>query len=206
MNNDIFPTKGNLLQAKRSLSLAKMGFELLDKKRNIMLREMISLMHDIEGVQEQIDTTFSDAYASLQKANFTIGQGEILSITNYNIFPDDITIQFRSIMGIEIPVVKYEESAPSLNYGFASTNSDLDDAYIKFMKVKHLTAMLAAIENSVYRLAVAIKKAQKRANALRNIVIPRLEQTIHFITGYLEEKERESFTALKVIKNKGDVK
>ena len=204
MNNNIFPTKSNLLQTKRSLALAKVGFELLDKKRNIMLREMMSLMHDIEGVQEQIDITFSEAYASLQKANFTIGQSEILNITNYNIFPDDITIQFRSIMGVEIPVVNYAEQAPTLNYGFAFTNTDLDNAYIKFLKVKHLTAMLAAIENSVYRLAFAIKQAQKRANALRNIVIPRLEQTVYFITGYLEEKEREAFTVLKVIKHKNN--
>ena len=202
MDNNIFPTKSNLLQAKRSFALAKVGFELLDKKRNIMLREMMLLMKDIEGVQEQIDITFADAYASLQKANFTIGQREILNITNYNIFPDDITIQFRSIMGVEVPVVNYDELPPALNYGFAFTNSDLDDAYIKFLKVKRLTAMLTAIENSVYRLAFAIKQAQKRANALRNIVIPRLEQTIYFITGYLEEKERESFTVLKVIKAK----
>ena len=199
---NVFPTKSNLLQSKRSLALAKVGFELLDKKRNIMLREMMSLMEDIQGVQAQIDVTFSEAYASLQKANFTIGQSEILNITNTSIFPDDITIQFRSIMGVEIPIVFYDAPPPALYYGFASTNSDLDDAYIKFLKVKQLTAMLTAIENGVYRLAFAIKQAQKRANALRNIVIPRLEETVYFITGYLEEKERESFTVLKVIKGK----
>ena len=204
MDGGIFPTKSNLLQAKRSLSLAKTGFELLDKKRHVMLSEMMSLMHDIEGVQEQIDTAFIDAYAFLQKANFTIGQSEILSIIEYNTFPDDITIRVRSIMGVEIPVVSYEEQEPSLHYGLVFTNSDLDDAYIKFLKVKRLTIMLAAIENSVYRLGYAIKQAQKRANALKNIVIPRLERTIYFITSYLEEKERESFTVLKVIKRKND--
>ena len=200
-NTDVFPTKSNLLKTKRSLALAKTGFELLDKKRNIMLREMTSLMHDAAGVQEQIDAAFADAYDSLRRANFTVGQSEILSVANYNIFPDDITIRFRSIMGVEIPVVSYDEKPPVLHYGFAATNSHLDSAYIKFLKVKRLTAMLAAIENSVYRLAFAIKQAQKRANALKNIIIPQLEQTAYFITGYLEEKERESFTVLKVIKS-----
>jgi len=201
MENNVFPTKSNLLASKRSLSLAKVGYDLMDKKRNIMLREMMSLMHDAEGVQDQIDATFNDAYSSLQKANFTVGQSEILNMTNSNIFPDDITIRFKSIMGVEIPVVNYEEQTPVLTYGFEFTNSDLDDAYIKFLKVKRLTAMLAAIENSVYRLAFAIKQAQKRANALKNTVIPRLENTIYFITGYLEEKEREAFTVQKVIKH-----
>lgn len=202
MNNYVFPTKSNLLQSKRSLDLAKVGYELLDRKRNIMLREMMSLMSDIQGVQDQIDITFNDAYKSLQKANFTVGQSEIINIVNSKTFPDDVTIQFKSIMGVEIPVVKLDEEAPVLTYGFKLTNSDLDEAYIKFLQVKRLTAMLAAIENSVYRLAFAIKQAQKRANALKNIVIPRLEETVVFITSYLEEKERESFTVLKVIKKK----
>lgn len=59
---------------------------------------------------------------------------------------------------------------------------------------------LAEVETSIYRLADAIKKTQKRANALENIVIPGLDETIRFITDALEEKEREEFARLKVIK------
>ena len=57
------------------------------------------------------------------------------------------------------------------------------------------------MENSVYRLADAIKKTQKRANALKNIMIPRFEATVKFITDALEEKDREEFSRLKVIKS-----
>ncbi|MCL2159285.1 MAG: V-type ATP synthase subunit D [Oscillospiraceae bacterium] len=202
MPGQIFPTKANLLGTKRSLELAKVGFELLDKKRVIMLREMMAQMRDIEDLQNEIDETFAKAHASLQRANFSVGQNEILNIANYNVTPSDISLRFRSVMGVELPVVGYEKKPPELNYGFAFSNSEVDDAYIKFLKAKELTARLAQVENSVYRLAYAIKQTQKRANALKNIVIPRLEQTIYFITGYLEEKERESFTALKIIKNK----
>ena len=77
----------------------------------------------------------------------------------------------------------------------------LDNAYLKFNEVKNLTAQLAEIENSVYRLANAIKKTQKRANALKNIVIPNFTETVKFITEALEEKEREDFSRMKVIKN-----
>ena len=59
---------------------------------------------------------------------------------------------------------------------------------------------LAEIENSVYRLADAIKKTQKRANALKNIIIPKFEETVKFISDAIEEKEREDFSRLKVIK------
>jgi len=75
---------------------------------------------------------------------------------------------------------------------------------MNFLKVKELTIKLAEIENSVYKLAYAVKRTQKRVNALKNIVIPRFEKNIHSISGSLEEKEREEFSRLKVIKNQND--
>ena len=63
-----------------------------------------------------------------------------------------------------------------------------------------MTVVLAEVENSVYRLANTIRKTQKRANALKNISIPRFEETIKFISESLEEKEREEHTRLKIIK------
>ena len=78
----------------------------------------------------------------------------------------------------------------------------LDEAYRRFLNVKTLTADLSEIENSVYRLADAIGKTQKRANALKKIMIPRFEETVKFITDALDEKDREEFSRLKVIKHK----
>ena len=80
----------------------------------------------------------------------------------------------------------------------------VDDAYFKFAEVKDLIRELAETENCIYRLAYAIKKAQKRANALQNIVIPGLNAEISRISDALEEKEREEFVRLKVVKARED--
>jgi len=80
----------------------------------------------------------------------------------------------------------------------------LDEACEKFQKVKELTIQLAQIETSAYRLAYNIKKTQKRANALQNITIPHYEGLAKSIQESLEEKEREEFTRLKVIKKMKD--
>jgi len=76
----------------------------------------------------------------------------------------------------------------------------LDETCEKFRRVKELTIRLAQIETSAYRLAYNIKKTQKRANALQNITIPKYEMLTREIENALEEKEREEFTRLKVIK------
>ena len=53
---------------------------------------------------------------------------------------------------------------------------------------------------SVSEFFASIKKTQKRANALKNITIPMYDNLVYTITNALEEKEREEFTRLKVIK------
>ena len=192
------PTKGNLINIKKSLDFAKTGFELLDRKRNILIRETMSLIDEADEIQSSIDATYSKAYRSLQVANITLGVIDTLAESVP--IDDGLHIDARSVMGVEIPLVSLNASKTAPYYGFARTNAMLDDAYLKFDEVKKLTARLAQIENSVYRLAQAIKKTQKRANALKNIVIPRFETQVKYITDALEEKEREEFSRLKVIK------
>jgi V/A-type H+-transporting ATPase subunit D len=194
----VLPTKGNLIAAKHSRELAQTGFELMDKKRNILIREIMSLIGHAEKLQSQIDKVFSEAYAALQLANITLGKcdhiAEAVPVDN------SVSLRFRSVMGVEIPTVTADNSPAQLVYGVTGTNSALDDAYIKFGRVKELILELAEMENSIYRLAYQIKKTQKRANALRNIVIPNFDETIRVITDSLDEKEREEFVRLKVIK------
>ena len=106
-------------------------------------------------------------------------------------------------MGVELPKVTADITPPAEpSYPMIETNSDFDRAFICFNKVKELTVRLAELENSVYRLAIAIKKTQKRRNALKNIMIPRFEQQVRFISNALEEKEREEFSRQKVIKKR----
>lgn len=194
------PTKGNLMTFKKSLSLARTGYELLDKKRNILVREMMTLIDRAAEIQDKIDITYSKAYLALQKANITLGYIDDLA----RIVPvdDSLKLSYRSVMGVEIPIVTIDETMEEkgIFYGLGSTDANFDEAYMCFGEVKRLTADLAEVENSVYRLADAIKKTQKRANALKNIMIPRFEETVKFISDALEEKDREEFSRLKVIK------
>lgn len=194
----VLPTKGNLMAAKRSRALALTGYELMDRKRNILVREMMSLLDDANRLQTQIDTVFADAYASLQRANINLGICD--RIAEAVEVDDSLEIQYRSVMGVEIPHIPDRTPPSRLEYGFYSSDSSLDECYLQFRKVKDLTRQLAEVENAIYRLANAVKTTQKRANALHNIVIPGFDRTIRVITEALEEKEREEFSRLKVIK------
>lgn len=195
-----FPTKGNLMLAKNSLVLAKQGYDLMDKKRNILLKELMSLIDEAKDIQEQIDSTFTRAYQCLQRANIEHGISKVDELAYTVPIEDSIRIQTRSIMGTEIPHVRYDAQQNNLTYSFITTYESIDIAREAFREVKDLTIKLSMVENSAYRLAANIKKTQKRANALKNITIPMYTNLVYTINNALEEKEREEFTRLKVIK------
>ena len=206
MNLGLVPTKGNLILSKNTLRLSKGGYDLLDKKRTILINEMMGLISRAEDIQSQIDQVFSDAYIALQRANISEGISIVKEISADVPVADNLNIRFKSVMGVEIPEIKVKDEKPELVYGFLGTTNMLDEAVEKFRKVKMLTEKLAEVETSVYRLAMNIKKTQKRANALKNIIIPRYTDIVKDMTNVLEEKEREEFSRLKIIKNKKNSK
>lgn len=200
MDPNAFPTKGNLMLAKNSLKLAKQGYELMDKKRNILIREMMELIDKADKIQSQIMITYIEAYESLQQANTDIGINTVMEISRNVPVEDEIQIKTRSIMGVEIPLIRLEEKKIKPTYSFNGSTESIDKAKFAFEKVKRLTVELAEIENSAYRLAYNVKKTQKRANALENITIPYYNELSISIGNALEEKEREEFTRLKIVK------
>lgn len=202
MDPRTFPTKGNLILAKNSLALANQGYELMDKKRNILICELMELIDQAKDIQEQIDSTFTHAYKCLQHANIEHGISLVSQLAYTVPIEDSIKIKSRSIMGTEIPLVDYTPDENQPTYSFSTTDESIDRAREAFRKVKELTIKLSMIENAAYRLATNIKKTQKRANALKNITIPTYTTLVSSISNALEEKEREEFTRLKVIKQR----
>lgn len=202
MDPRTFPTQGNLILAKNSLALANQGYELMDKKRNILIRELMELIDQAKDIQEQIDSTFTHAYKCLQHANIEHGISLVSQLAYTVPIEDSIKIKSRSIMGTEIPLVDYTPDENQPTYSFSTTDESIDRAREAFRKVKELTIKLSMIENAAYRLATNIKKTQKRANALKNITIPTYTTLVSSISNALEEKEREEFTRLKVIKQR----
>ncbi len=199
--SNIAPTKGNLINTKKTLALSQLGYDLLDRKRNILIRELMFLIDEAKQITGEIESVYENAYLSLQKSNIALGVCE--DIGDGIDIEDSIEISFKSVMGVDIPTVTIDnEQKIDVCYGLYSTNSQFDETFISFQNLKKLMVKMAQIENSVYRIAIAVKKTQSRANALSNIIIPDFVENVKYITDALEEKEREEFSRMKVIKKK----
>ena len=183
------------------MKLSQQGYELMDKKRNILIRELTKYIEQAKVIQNTIDEAYKTAYAALQQANIRMGIDNVQMVSRTVSVDESIDVRLRSVMGTEIPLVRWsEEEDGKPVYSFYSTHDSLDEAKAAFLRVKKLTLELAQVEIAAYRLAAGVQKTQKRANALQNITIPHYEALAKSIQNALEEKEREEFTRLKVIK------
>lgn len=199
MADQIFPTKGNLMAAKRSLALCRLGYDLMDRKRNVLIRELMQLVDRAKQLRGSVEETYAAAYNALQEANITLGV--VQRFADSVPYDTDIVLETRTVMGVEIPTVLHTEHTDQLiPYGFLDTNMQLDMAYKAFCRVRDMTLMLAEVDNGVFRLANAIQATQRRANALKNVLIPRYLNIIRTISDALEDKDREEFTRMKMIK------
>ena len=202
MIQNIAPTKSNLLRTKDNLNLSRTGYNLIDKKRTVLIKEMMQQIEKAKEIQSDVKELFEKAYSVLQEANITMGVRQVQDIALSIDKAEHFDITYKSIMGLDVPTVKYEKQVLRPHYSMYMTGEAIDEAIMIFQKIKSLTYRLAETENTVYKLSIEIKKNQKRANALEKMQIPNLEETVKYISESLEEKEREDFYRLKKIKKR----
>lgn len=203
------PTRANLLKNKSKLAFSTKGYNLLDKKRTILIQEIVKLVDEANEIEAKITQTFAEAYKALQECN--IGMG-INNVEDYALsIPEEAEYQVRtrSVMGVDIPeLVIDQEKLESIGapLGFTTNSPALDVAVKKFNEVKKLSYRLAEVENTAFKLSQEIKKASKSANALSKIQIPKLNKAIHYIEDSIEEKEREETFRIKKVKKHNQAK
>ncbi|CDE10694.1 v-type ATPase D subunit [Clostridium sp. CAG:354] len=199
--SDILPTKSNLIKLKKTIILAKQGQELLEKKKYILMKEVEKYISKRVQIEDEFKEQYEKAFYMLQNANVDIGINKVSSIA-HNIGVDEtLDIKYKTVMGVEIPIVDYKQrEKPELTFGLLGTTINLDEAIIEFQKLKKILIDLAEIEVTVKRLNDSIVKVQKRSNSLKDIVIPNYEKQEKRIQETLDERDREEFTRMKMIK------
>jgi V/A-type H+/Na+-transporting ATPase subunit D len=197
----VSPTRINLIQTRKTLNLAESGREVLERKRDILLRELRNSIYDAEHSREELLVALTKAYQSLTEANIAKGSEIIANVALGSSAKANYLIDNKSIMGVTVPSVEYQGNAdPKPDYGFASTSAELDKAFKQFHKVLRILADVARAEGATFQIANDVRRTQRRVNALNHVLIPRYRNTAKWIEQVLEEKDREEFVRTKIIK------
>jgi V/A-type H+-transporting ATPase subunit D len=199
---NIAPTKTNLLRMKNELKFARLGYELLDQKRNILIIELLALMDQTASFQENVEKSLAEAFRMLEEAVLSMGKLKVLEIASAINIETSINIKERRVMGVSLPVVDttFMESSPF--YSLGNTSFWIDSALIHFKEALKVMGKLAELKISVIRLSHEVKKTIRKVNALEKIAIPDLQETLYFIQNRLEENERDMFVLMKMVKKR----
>ncbi|MFP4344553.1 MAG: V-type ATP synthase subunit D [Anaerolineales bacterium] len=197
----VAPTRSNLLSIREDLELAREGFEILDRKREILTAELVAVAHDAGRLQERVWGRLSEAYRALEGAQLSMGRERLewaaLSVDE----TVEIELRPHSIMGVVLPVLTAHGAPPEIPYGLGDTSVLLDEVVADFRQVLDLVPQLAELMTTVWKLARELQKTRRRVNALQYIFIPQYEETIAYIESALEEREREEIFRLKRLKS-----
>ena len=199
---NIAPTKSNLLSVRTQLSVAESGYELLEQKRELLVMELMRMVEKVKLLESKIDKTVQEAYPALKNMLMTVGEDRIERLSHavkydFNIREKPISLGGMNFESIDVQLPKQE-----LFYSFLGTFADADKVTIEFFKLLGVLTEMASIRTIVWRLANEVKKTQRRVNALDKTVIPQTKETVSYIEGVLEERERENVFVLKALKNK----
>lgn len=195
------PTKIELIRVKRSLKVAKMVHKILDDKREVLLKRIDEMIEEASKARKDIWTPLETIYSAVLDAYLSLGTGTLESIAMLTPSSMEVGVNVRRIVDVKVPTLQVStKNLESLSYGFADTNVAVDKAAKLIKNVLPGICKAAEFENAIFSLAKELEKTQRLINALEYVIMPQYENSIKFITGTLEEREREEFVRLKKVK------
>lgn len=196
------PTRMELLEIRKKLTLAEKGHKLLEEKRDALVERFFSVIDTRNALLLEIDSLFKEAFTSLMTAQMIIGEEQVKQAAYSMPQASSITFTQDNIMGVKIPKISMEsfEIPEKISYPLFDTCAALDEAQVLFSTILKKLITLADVEGGIKSLSVDIEKTKRRVHVLENNLIPRLQATRKYIEMQLEELEREDFFRRKRIK------
>jgi len=194
-------TRMELLALKNRMKLAERGHNLLREKRDSLIMEFFNTISEIKDSREKVDNSLTAAFSALTQAKMIMGPARVIEFAYASKFEADLKISTRSMMGVRVPVLSVEQHSSELPYSLSDSSTKFDVMSEKFKDALKAIVRLAEIESTVKRLALEIERTKRRVSALETVVIPRLDATVRFVKLALEEREREDFVRLKMVRD-----
>ncbi|HET8857784.1 MAG TPA: V-type ATP synthase subunit D [Nitrososphaeraceae archaeon] len=198
----VVATKIELIKIRRSMQISKMVHKILDDKREVLLKKIDEMIDEANKARADIWDPLDDIYKAIFHAYLSLGSSTIQSLSSSTPPSINVDVHIKRIVDVKIPALEIssKKEVQDLTYGFADTNSSVDQATKLIKSILPGICKAAEYENAIFSLAKELEKTQKLINALEYIIIPQYQEALSFIKSTLEEREREEFVRLKKVK------
>lgn len=196
-------TRMALLAARSRLGLARQGQALLEQKRDALLREFYREVRFVFAAREELDEAARAARLALDEARVRLGSETVAAAAMGASGDVAIELEATTVMGVPVSTIaprSLVRRVEARGRDPAVSGPALELAAERFEEELAVAIRLATVEARVRRLAAEIHRTTSRVNALRTLVVPRLEDEVRTIAFSLEQREREDRFRLKRVK------
>ena len=194
----INPTRMELTRLKKRLATATRGHKLLKDKRDEMVRQFMLYIRKNHSLRIEVEKSLGEV-----TKRFTLAEAQMgaLSVSESLLYPARAAVYElgqHNVMSVDVPTIKYTggDQVSDIPYSFTFTSSQLDSAVMSLSHLLPQMLEMAEVEKTCNMLASEIEKTRRRVNALEYVMIPRMQESIKFITMKLEENDRASTVRL----------
>jgi len=199
----IAPTKSNLLRVKERLNFAREGYELLEQKREILVSELMRRVEQVKILEREIDKRVETAYPCLKRMLVKTGRERAQRLAQNVQYRYELKEKQVISAGMKLPSIEVELPSTELKYSPVNSFAECDETVLEFFELLKICTELAAVRTIAWRLAMEVRRTQRRVNALEKMVIPTASETKTYIESALEERDRDAFFTSKLLKKKG---
>jgi V-type H+-transporting ATPase subunit D len=200
----IFPSRGAQMLMKARLKGAQKGHSLLKKKADALQMRFRMILNKIIETKTLRGEVMKEAAFSLAEAKFATGDFNQVVLQNVTKAQMKIRTKKDNVAGVTLPVFEcYQDGTDTYELaGLARGGQQLAKLKKNYQSAVKLLVELASLQTSFITLDEVIKVTNRRVNAIEHVIIPRIENTLHYIISELDEVEREEFYRLKKIQDK----
>ena len=194
------PTRMELLRLRKRLVVARRGHKLLKDKLDGLMKEFLQIAKDYKRYRMEVDEELPQVLKFFVVAEIT--SSRLITENALETARQDIqvVVESRRLMGVVVPHVEATFGEASGGYSLVHTSPELDHAIAGLKEFLPKLLKMAELEETVRRLSREIEKTRRRVNALEHTFIPRMVETIKYITNKLDEMERSNTSRLMKIK------
>lgn len=208
----VAPTVTTLAVVKSRLAGAIRGHRLLKKKADALNLRHRAILREIVRVKMNLSEALRAAHFAWTRAKYAGGDAVKYAVLDgVERARTRIVASEDNVAGVRIPRFRARDTGAEARRmelaGLGRGGGRVQEAKVAFEGVVVLLSELASLQTAFVTLDEAIKTTNRRVNALENYVTPRLQNTVKYILGELDELEREEFFRLKKVqaKKKRDV-
>lgn len=189
-----------LLRLRRRLLLAQKGHKLLQDKLEEMMRRFLNLLKDIDKQKQDFQAKTQNILKDLFYCRITASKDNFVDSLSGIKSKVKVAISTNRIMNVKAPVFNIEEVNIDKDYDFFKTSAQLDFVVANAKDYLGCLLKLAQLLKTLDILSYEIERTRRRVNALEYVLIPSIQDTVHYITQKLNEFERGNLVRLMRVK------